>query len=329
MSGTWFSLPARIDGGPGRHMAKSVFISYSWEPEETKAWAEKLGNALKQTGFSVRLDCWDLRAGADLLKYMESAVRESDFVLLICTPEFAAKANAGAGGVGYEKRIVCGELYHGSPEEKFIPLLRAGDPAVALPSYLKSKLYVDFRENAEFESKFRGLASDLGSGPAPARHPEIPWEDSVSKRLDSTKRLFEFARSKSGLGMPKWRAQSWPEEWLDEWPAERIDEFIGAYGFARSTMKLGREAAQDFAFFWLREHNENEFYRYADIFEWLDSHRLRTSAAATGRLADELIRLDDAELQVFKKAYETARSMGRSRAQAEDYALDEAEVDYR
>jgi hypothetical protein len=43
--------------------------------------------------------------GADLSQFMESRIRESRFVLLVCTPVFASKANSGVGGVGYEKQM--------------------------------------------------------------------------------------------------------------------------------------------------------------------------------------------------------------------------------
>ena len=49
----------------------------------------------------------------DLTKYVETSIRESDFVLLICTPPFALKANTSQGGVGYEKGIVTGEIFQG------------------------------------------------------------------------------------------------------------------------------------------------------------------------------------------------------------------------
>jgi formylglycine-generating enzyme required for sulfatase activity len=76
----------------------------------------------------------------------------------VCTPNFAQKADAGVGGVGYEKAIVTGEIFAGEAREtKFVPLLRGGDAKESLPSYLKSRLFVDFREDAFFESKLEEL----------------------------------------------------------------------------------------------------------------------------------------------------------------------------
>jgi uncharacterized alpha/beta hydrolase family protein len=56
---------------------------------------------------------------------MEESVEDSDFVLLICTPEYAKKANKRRGGVGYEAMIITGELADDIQTTKFIPVLRS------------------------------------------------------------------------------------------------------------------------------------------------------------------------------------------------------------
>ena len=68
----------------------------------------------------------------NLYEYMiEASVRESDYVLLICTPAFAARADDRVGGVGYEQAVVTGEIFSSTAHpEKFIPVLR-GDPATS------------------------------------------------------------------------------------------------------------------------------------------------------------------------------------------------------
>jgi len=137
-----------------------VFISYSWENEAHKNWVRRLAVELQDNGTEVVLDQWDSYPGMDIPMYMEKSVRESDFVLLICTPPFARKANSGTGGVGYEKIVVTGEIFVGSNSAgKFIPIVRSGAPEEALPSCLKSKLYLDFRDEGQFSRKPRGAAT--------------------------------------------------------------------------------------------------------------------------------------------------------------------------
>ena len=125
------------------------FISYSWDSDAHKDWVRRLAEQLEAHGVEVLLDQWDVRPGMDLPMYMETSVREADYVLLICTPVFARKANAGSGGVGYEKAIVTGEIFtRTSDPARFIPLLAIGSADESLPSYLKARVFLDFRTPA-------------------------------------------------------------------------------------------------------------------------------------------------------------------------------------
>ena len=127
------------------------FISYSWDSERHREWVRRLATRLREYGVDAILDQFHCSPGTDLTEFMEKSVRESSFVVLVCTPNFAQKADAGVGGVGYEKTIVTGEIFAGEAREtKFIPLLREGNTKESLPSYLKSKLFIDFREDAFF-----------------------------------------------------------------------------------------------------------------------------------------------------------------------------------
>ena len=148
-------------------MAKPrCFISYAWESNEHKNWVRTLAERLVESGVETSLDQWDIELGSDIPEYMETCVRESDFVILICSPTFAAKANTGKGGVGYEKHIVTGEIYQGvASPKKFVPLLRRGTPEESLPSYLKTKYYIDFRKENEFEFKFEDLLRHMYHSP--------------------------------------------------------------------------------------------------------------------------------------------------------------------
>jgi len=144
----------------------SCFISYSWEDEEHKAWVRMLTAQLRLHGVDAHLDQFELAPGADLTQFMESRIRESRFVLLVCTPVFASKTNSGVGGVGYEKQIVTGEIFNGNVRDtKFVPLLRRGSPAEALPSYLQSRLFIDFRDGDRFTERLEELLRHLHGAP--------------------------------------------------------------------------------------------------------------------------------------------------------------------
>jgi len=142
------------------------FISYSWDSFSHKNWVRFLAEKLHQNGVYTYLDQWDVSLGDQLPKFMEKSIRESDFVLLVCTNNFASKADAGQGGVGYEKNIVTGEIYSDSaPDTKFVALLREGEPKSSLPSYLKSKAYLDFRKDDIFDQNFEELLPKVPGTP--------------------------------------------------------------------------------------------------------------------------------------------------------------------
>jgi hypothetical protein len=137
----------------------------------------------------VVLDKWDLEYGNDLPHFMEMSVRKSDFVVIICTPTYSRKADAGSGGAGYEKQIVTGEMFQGGNSSKFIPLVRSGSNHEALPSFLKSKNYIDFRDNSKFDGKLKDLLHQLHRVP---KHPKprlgpSPFTNEQAPRSESRK----------------------------------------------------------------------------------------------------------------------------------------------
>ena len=58
---------------------------------------------------------------------MEESIGTSDFVLIVCTPDYATKANDRTGGVGYEAMIITSQLAQRIRQNKFIPVLRSGE----------------------------------------------------------------------------------------------------------------------------------------------------------------------------------------------------------
>ena len=139
----------------------TCFISYSWDTTAHQDWVRRLADRLLAEGINAIIDVYDLELGQDMLHFMEQAVHASDFVLMICTPTYATKANAGVGGAGYEKQIIGAQLFASTPTQtKFVPVLRvadAGKEQASLPIFVRSKLYLDLRNEGEFEAKFADL----------------------------------------------------------------------------------------------------------------------------------------------------------------------------
>lgn len=134
-----------------------VFISYSHDSNEHKSWVLGLATRLMANSVDVILDQWDLGLGGNLPAFMERGLSSSDRVLAICTPEYVRKANEGKGGVGYEKMILTAALIKDANDDSVIPVVRSAGSAGLVPTFLGSKVYVDFRNDALFESGYGEL----------------------------------------------------------------------------------------------------------------------------------------------------------------------------
>lgn len=150
--------------------APSCFVSYSWDHSDHRAWVRRLAEDLAANGVTIALDAFQ-PAGSSLTRFMETSVRESGTVVLVCTPRFAKRANGRSGGVGYETQVVTGEIYEGNNAGKFVPILRSGSPSEATPSYLKGMKAIDFRLSDQYESALADLVRHIWAFPTPTGPP--------------------------------------------------------------------------------------------------------------------------------------------------------------
>ena len=108
-------------------LVPKCFISYSHDSEAHKEWVLNLATRLVRNGVNVILDQWDLRLGGDLPSFMEGGLTQVNRVICICSDVYVSKANAGSGGVGYEKMILTSELIQNINSEKIIPIIRSNN----------------------------------------------------------------------------------------------------------------------------------------------------------------------------------------------------------
>lgn len=142
-----------------------IFMSYSHDSEEHKNWVLKLATRLRQNGANVVLDRWNLTLGNDLPLFMERGIDESHRVICICSNQYVEKSNRGTGGVGYEKMILTADLMNGIDSNKIIPVIRNNNLTRKLPLFLGVRLYCDFSNDAEYESKYEELLRDIFDDP--------------------------------------------------------------------------------------------------------------------------------------------------------------------
>lgn len=141
-----------------------VFISYSHDSAEHKKWVLDFATTLRNRGVDAILDQWDLKPGDDLPEFMEQNLVAADRAIMVCTKRYVQKANAGEGGVGYEKMIMTSSSLSKISASKVIPIVREkGDPAT--PTFLATKLYIDFSKDSEIEFSLDDLLRHLLNAP--------------------------------------------------------------------------------------------------------------------------------------------------------------------
>ncbi len=138
-----------------------VFVSYAWESTELKTWVKCLSTRLRQDGVEVLLDQWAVAPGDQLPSFMESAIRDNDFVVIICTPTYKAKSEGRKGGVGYEGDIMTAEVLQSRNNRKFIPVLRVDEWEASSPGWLQGKYFIDLRDDPYNEEHYQDLLVTL------------------------------------------------------------------------------------------------------------------------------------------------------------------------
>ena len=148
-----------------------VFVSYSHDSQDHKKWVLDLATRLRNTGIDAVIDQWELKPGDDLPRFMEQHLATCDYVLMVCTNKYVEKANAGLGGVGYEKMIITSDLIKRIDSNKVIPLIRQHGTR-DVPTFLKTKLFIDFSKPDDFEFSYDELIRTLHNAPL-YKKPEI------------------------------------------------------------------------------------------------------------------------------------------------------------
>lgn len=138
---------------------KKIFISYVHEDQEHNDWVYRLANDLKGE-FDVIIDT-DLRVGAEISRFMETSVRDSDKVILILTPEYKDRADGRKNGVGMETSMISAEIYGNQDKIKFIPIVRKGTFKTSYPTYLGMRNGLDMTKNENYAQNLEILKKNL------------------------------------------------------------------------------------------------------------------------------------------------------------------------
>ena len=177
-----------------------LFISYSWSSPEHEQWVIDLATELIHSGVDVVFDKWDLREGHDSIAFMEKMVTDASItkVILICDKSYASKADDRKSGVGTETQIISAEVYAKQAQDKFVAVIaeRNLDGKPYLPTYYKSRIYVDLSESDRYAENFEKLLHwifdkpvylkpEIGKAPSFIVEPDAPMlgTSAIAKRV--------------------------------------------------------------------------------------------------------------------------------------------------
>ena len=172
----------------------TVFISYSHDTLEHKKWVLELAIRLRNNGIDAIIDQFELQAGDDVPHFMEKNLVKADKIIMVCTERYVEKANSGEGGVGYEKMIVTASLLKRIDENKVIPLIKQNGET-KLPTFLSSKLYINFSKNDEYEFNFDNLLRTIHKTPLFEKPPvgNNPFKEVPKESLEGDIKLINQA----------------------------------------------------------------------------------------------------------------------------------------
>ncbi|HET9285633.1 MAG TPA: TIR domain-containing protein [Candidatus Angelobacter sp.] len=145
-----------------------VFISYSHDSEDHKARVLALSNRLRSDGVDATIDQYEVSPPEGWPVWMEQQIRESNFVLVVCTETYLRRAErreeSGKGhGVMWESVLSYQQIYDaGSRNEKFIPVLLEGGDRSNIPAPLKSATSYDCSTEEGYFELYARLTNQHG-----------------------------------------------------------------------------------------------------------------------------------------------------------------------
>ena len=171
----------------------NVFISYSWDGEDHRAWVQKLANDLDQfQELHVTFDMFDLDNFSDKNLFMERSVKDADIIVVVTTEIYRQKADNRTGGVGIETYLTA--IRHWEESEGGGPskILVASREKYSTPFYLKGKFRIDFHDDDLYQKSLSFLLKSLTKTSKAAR-PE------KNKSIEQGSQNYTFTRAEDIL----------------------------------------------------------------------------------------------------------------------------------
>lgn len=154
----------------------TAFISYSWDNINHQQWVVNLTNKLRTKGIIATMDLFETQQSTvNLNQMMIKNIKESDYVVIVLTEEYAKKSDDFQGGVGFETMLTIPDIKN-SLEKLIFIMKHSGDYTKVFPYHLRDIYAIDFSDDSQFETKFEELIYKIHNVPLYEMKPigEIP-----------------------------------------------------------------------------------------------------------------------------------------------------------
>jgi hypothetical protein len=143
----------------------TVFVSYSWDSKTHQQWVLNLTNELRRKGIDATMDVFETQLQTvNLNAMMVSKIKNSDYIVIVLTENYAQKADELKGGVGFETILTIPYLRENLG--KLILLMRhQGDYTKVFPFHYKDVYAIDFSNDREYKEKLDELVHKIYNVP--------------------------------------------------------------------------------------------------------------------------------------------------------------------
>lgn len=137
-----------------------VFISYAQESISFGNKVLEFADRLRGEGIDANIDQYEESPAEGWPRWMENQIRESDFVLIICTNEYLKRMQGvnecGVGrGVKWESNIIYQYLYTSdSLNDKFIPVVLSQKDIEFIPTPLRSSTIYNISYKRQYDDLY-------------------------------------------------------------------------------------------------------------------------------------------------------------------------------
>lgn len=169
-----------------------AFLSYAWTDPVHIERIRQLVDRLISNGVDVISDIYDAKLGNDLNYFMESVTDPSvGTVLVIADKKYAEKADSREGGVGTETQLISAEVYKEVKQEKVVALVfeKSESGKAYLPKYMKTRRFVDFTDESQYEEKFDELIRHIYGKPKYEKPPLGPRPNFDSELMHPAEKI--------------------------------------------------------------------------------------------------------------------------------------------